>query len=490
MNINEFPPDILKFIFGFLLLKLKTKQELSLVCHLWRDVIADTPFLSLDASLQKFPNRAVMAMAPVKSSGDIYHMVAFLALSLYHKKQIPPIFLAYDKQPPLGFDVPQTKANTGLQVKRELSFVSCLYDQECFSPLTLNQARSEKLELDKITDALSGMSMDARPVTTCYQPTARQKQLTDKLQERQVTHYIDHRFSTSVIADHICQYGLQETTEILRGSFRSRNQQYLSAQDRQAIQVYVSNTMQEIATDVKSNPEKKTVVIHYRVSSGANGEQDISGVAQYIITALAKNNRVIVIYADSRQANFSNLHGAHYHIRPFQQESFITEHRDLSKIAHLELLLAFFDKKDQINLQGIIGNTSGTLDLAAFIGHNVLDIHLFGSAEKGFDYQDYRLLLQMTFLSVEQLASDRQAMMTHIDSWLATGQQPKQEALLGIPRRFTGLGKIGFSFLSSVEIFKEAHWEVQRFFPRLKEAVNQKAKSAKLFSADFEPPLP
>ncbi|MCX7352720.1 MAG: hypothetical protein NTW22_05570 [Proteobacteria bacterium] len=52
------------------------------------------------------------------------------------------------------------------------------------------------------------------------------------------------------------------------------------------------------------------------------------------------------------------------------------------------------------NLRGIIGNTSGTLDLAGFLGHNVYNLH---NVQQAFDYQSCRILIQSSFLTVERL---------------------------------------------------------------------------------------
>lgn len=53
---------------------------------------------------------------------------------------------------------------------------------------------------------------------------------------------------------------------------------------------------------------------------------------------------------------------------------------------------------------GIIGGTSGTLDVAAFMGIRVFNIHEFKDASKSSDklipYQDYRILLQAQFMTI------------------------------------------------------------------------------------------
>ena len=55
------------------------------------------------------------------------------------------------------------------------------------------------------------------------------------------------------------------------------------------------------------------------------------------------------------------------------------------------------------NLKGIIGNTSGTLDLAAFLGHKVYNCHEFDDT---LNYQCVRILIQSEFLTVELLNTE------------------------------------------------------------------------------------
>lgn len=61
---------------------------------------------------------------------------------------------------------------------------------------------------------------------------------------------------------------------------------------------------------------------------------------------------------------------------------------DWGKLLHLKLLLEM-KKNEQFNV--VIGNTSGTLDLAAFVGHHVCDIHISKGKQK---YQDTRIQIQ------------------------------------------------------------------------------------------------
>ena len=70
---------------------------------------------------------------------------------------------------------------------------------------------------------------------------------------------------------------------------------------------------------------------------------------------------------------------------------------DYGKLLHLQLFLTLKETEGAIQLKGIIGNTSGTLDLAALIGHRVFNIHTLGSQHQ---YQDCRVIMQQEFLTL------------------------------------------------------------------------------------------
>jgi len=472
MALNNIQSDILLEIFRLLLMPRQI-FHLRAVCKCWKDLI-DTllnaiPFLSLDNALLAFPNkRVVMAMAPVNSSGDIYHMLAFVILALERKAQIAPILLGYDQKAKSSFRVKQNELNTGMQVKRALNFISYLGYEDCFFPSFVSYS--------------SG------------QPPARQSALEMKLQNLMVTHYIDHRLSTSVIADHFRQYDFAVITAILRRGFRKRTSTLLLSSSYQNVTSYVEECIQEIKDIAQTG--QPTLIIHNRISSKSNSEQSLSSLITPVVIALkAKKYNVIVIYADSRLKgyNASNIEAADMNIRPFQETTLVNDQEDLGKLAHLELLIRLYDIKSEIDLRGIIGNTSGTLDLAAFIGHRVFNIHHFDYLH--FDYQDYRVFLQMCFFVVERDDTTyiNNKLLKDIESWLNNNEaipQPKQHLHLAKPSNYTGLGKVGFCFFSSVKNIQQNRWEPQRFFQDLKIHVNGKCQEANLLENAFEPPQP
>lgn len=121
------------------------------------------------------------------------------------------------------------------------------------------------------------------------------------------------------------------------------------------------------------------------------------------------------------------------------------------------------------------------------LGHRVFDMHHFD--ESGvFDYQDWRLFLQMTFLDIER---DNSIDLTKsIACWLEEKDQPVTDKPLAIPKKFTGLGKTGFAFFSSVKDLATDKWKEQKFYAALQNHINEKAKGAKLITETFTPPPP
>ncbi len=156
------------------------------------------------------------------------------------------------------------------------------------------------------------------------------------------------------------------------------------------------------------------IILHLRHSNNANSKQDAPDGFLVKLVAYLKNKGYLIwfIFADSRMSkSFTGIKDNkispfceplkkfkdHYNALMTFEKRLKAENPgyDFSKLKHLELLLAL---RQLDFLKGIIGNTSGTLDVAAFIGHDVYNIHHF--ADK-LTYQDYRMLMGLAFLSIE-----------------------------------------------------------------------------------------
>ncbi|CAF4059123.1 unnamed protein product [Rotaria sordida] len=139
---------------------------------------------------------------------------------------------------------------------------------------------------------------------------------------------------------------------------------------------------------------KPLIIIQYRYSSKANDNQNIDEIEifnRFIKYLNQKNYATWYLFVDSRAKKSKGISNIDNKTNCFPYE---IENHDYGKLFHLEFLLQILKLK---NVKGIIGNTSGCLDLAAFVGHNVLNLH----QSNEMNYQSYRMFLQSSFLIVE-----------------------------------------------------------------------------------------
>lgn len=399
MPLNE---ELMQTIFSFLLLSPEQQLTLKLLSKKWKAFIDEKPyFFDLNMELPDTLRHIAMAMAPVNSSGDIYHMLAAVILTANLGHKIPPILLAHDETEQSIKNTKKSETNTLDQVNRACAFTSDMGYGNCFFKLRTIRNKTSHA-------------------------TTRQKQLEVKLLASDISHYLDGRLATSLIANHVRLKGLDDTTRVLRKGL-AQALATLPEEQKQFIDDFVNTHWTEIQATYNQN-QRPIVAIHYRYSGKAN-KGDLSSIAPDMVTALiALNYDVIAIYADPRNTP-AELKNVITHIYPFQRQ--IHETKDLAKLCHLALLLKLYDKKNNIELKGLIGNTSGTLDLAAFMGHKVFNIHKFKDHKYG--YQDWRLLMQQFFMSIENINNfnfvtntNSKLLFSNLEAWLNNNQQPAQ----------------------------------------------------------------
>jgi hypothetical protein len=328
--------------------------------------------------------KTIMSMAPINSSGDIYHILSYIMLTLHYKiSPVPRILLSYDAD------------DTKTQIERSLNLAKALGYGEYFA---------EAVHLNP----------------SAFHQNVRQKTLEDYLKSQldpqtSTIHYLDQKSSTSFVAQYFIQDRLRSSS-ILREGYGRRNSQEISSTAQNTLRDYADYWIRQINQSRVNN--QPVVILHIRHSGDANESQNLPGnfltkFAQYIEDK--GGYRVWYIFADGRKTgSFTGIDArrispfsdplkkdkANYsHLNQFSQ-ALLSEKQnyDYGKLRHLQLLLRLHELGSN-DLKGIIGNTSGTLDLAGFIGHNVYNIHNLKSAS--IAYQDYRILIQMSFLSVD-----------------------------------------------------------------------------------------
>lgn len=324
----------------------------------------------------------VMSMPPINSSGDIYHILSFLILAI-HKNDIPipRILLTYDA------------IETAEQITRSFNFAKALGYDKYF-------------DIHSFKEQAAGV----------FRQNVRQHtlmQYLNKISIGRTIKYLDQKASTSYISYHFSQ-NRAETVDVLRQGYSRR---YLP----EAVQPILIEYANYWVRKIKESREKvtqPTVILHIRYSDSANEAQNLSGdfLSKFATYVQRAGYNVWYVFADGRTKG-SYVGISRQRISPFcpplkkdkQNYSFLHDYQlkldkqipgyDFGKILHLQLLLSLKEADNTEKfLKGVIGNTSGTLDLAGFIGHNVYNIHQF--TQPKISYQDYRILIQMNFLAI------------------------------------------------------------------------------------------
>lgn len=464
LNIIDLPEDILQEILRRVTDDPAERTKLKTVCRGFHRALKNMPvFLSnWPNNIAPAQHRVAMAMAPVNSSGDIYHMAAYVILALHYQYPVPPIFIGYDAATHTERNTQEKSLNTGDQETRALAFVAHL----------------------GLAPHFHGLALPLDPRST--QPTSRQKALRTKLSEKGVTHYIDHRFSTTAVAASIKECGFDAVTQILRRGFLRRK---IPAEHQDLLTVYAT-TVEDQLTQLASNG-KPMLVIHYRDSSKANSAQDLSGKLPGILIQIQNTHNIVVIHA-SGKSPYAAVPYTHLNITPFIEPSLSGCDFDLGKLAHIDVFNILYEKREAFQLRGVVGNTSGTLDVAAMMGHRVLNIHHFLNSrdEAMISYQSYRILIQLCFLSV--LRSDEPGIAQLALTWInSTGMAQPKSAMQALSTRRApiGLDKIGFQFFCAMQALPAENWIRQDTFRPVSTQAEQDAKAANLLARNFNYPV-
>jgi hypothetical protein len=309
-------------------------------------------------------------LPPMNSSGDIYHIISYLMLSKYEGKQLPLVQLSYDGISELRSL--ESKMNTFTQTIRCLQFAKSLGFQKQFIwPIDFGDGGyRQNARSSKMLDHLKGQHDQKKNI--CY---------------------IEQKLLTTLISYYFLEYGRDHAVEILNKSYAKWS---VNKNVNEEIRKDVQEAIQIIQD--KSRP-KPLIILQYRYSSHANQHQNIQDdiymkLGEYLES---KNYAIWYLFVDSRSREpqaFSSIENKTYCF------PYTINDVDYGKLYHLELLLQLSKIK---NVRGIIGNTSGCLDLAAFIGYNVLNLHNF---QNEISYQSYRIFLQSSFLIIEDFNED------------------------------------------------------------------------------------
>ena len=310
----------------------------------------------------------VIYVPPMNSSGDIYHITSYLMLAKHLKKIVPVVQLSFDGNNTM--ENLESKMNTYSQTQRSILFAKHVgFEKEFLTPIMLNGGTRTNARFASMHQALSENS----------------KRKTENI------FFIEQKLLTTLISYFFLEHGHADTVKILRTSYASWS-----------VNEKMDQTIQELVEErIKSLPTKKPLIIlQYRYSSKANENQNIEPfeilirLEEYL---KLKGFTTWYLLVDSRSRKPRTIGQIPNKTDCFSTKINLDGHE---KLFHLQFLLQLLEFKE---LKGIIGNTSGCLDLAAFIGHNVLNLHQFYNE---FNYQSYRIFLQSSFLTVESFNAD------------------------------------------------------------------------------------
>lgn len=372
----------------------------------------------------------IISMCPMNSSGDSYHILAYIILALSHDKMIPSVQLTYDSA--ATEQTAESKMNNYTAIQRTLKFSSMLGFCAHFNhPLYLNPG-------------INAETKNAYKSPT-YHQDVRQHNLRWTLPNFG-THFVDQKALTTLIVQHFLRYGRKDTIARLKKGFSKYDQ---SKNDLGYVIRHAQNEYARISGKLVDG--EPLVIIHARYASTANDTQNIEGDAVKLKDYLTHNDyKTWFIIADGRsqQTSFKALKNEdrtdpfpHYRTNGGQ---------DYGKFYHLRLLL----KLTELPNVKIIGNTSGTLDLAAFLGHDVYNLHVWNES---MNYQCARILMQSAFLTLELIKSDflgglQQDQDWDFGSWLQDGN--KKPAIAGKYKTaaFAEPEQFGYKDLFNVQI--------------------------------------
>jgi hypothetical protein len=345
------------------------------------------------------PRGSLIIQEPMNSSGDVYHHLAYVMLCRELAKLPPGIIIHIFEDGALDRAAPPKATESTLKVAHQ-----------CF--------RAEFLikKLDQ-----GAFFKFHHIVTLASRPNVRKDAAMKFAEVDHAEWRFNFRYVTTCLARCILEHGLVKVQSILRAGFNARTPcDPCEQRIRNKIKPFIDNLKTWHAT---KKPADRCLVIQMREASTSNQKQNLIDIWEPLRKAIGikwpQVTKVVCVFAsgytktkevNSKCKNALRLVQTDDYFLPFLPDTAAAcSHQDIGKLYHISVYMELLQFYKDGSLLGVIGNTSGLLDVVGMIGHHVLNIHHVDSLAQ-WSHLDARMMLQTTFLTVQLITGDAAAL--------------------------------------------------------------------------------
>ncbi|KAH9258545.1 hypothetical protein BASA81_003047 [Batrachochytrium salamandrivorans] len=299
-----------------------------------------------------------VGVPPVCSTGDCIQLAAFLVLyrTDVFKGEVPTIYLAYD-----------STAGTKAAAEASHTFLRAL-----------------------------GLSSILLKVECCTRPNDRRHKTMETMKTKSNGgNCVDHKMLTSFLNQAATEFGKNVIGKFVFDYFEKVTEQRDARGMRQAAFEWAQTEAKRCfnALELVAHP---FVLVAIRFSDKANENQNFtSELLQQIDKYLSECLGIKMVLLDI--GGRVGAVYARYNTKTAQINCFPEQEHLQGKLPYLCLLQTF---SKYATFKGVIGTTSGMLDLAAYMGLHTFCIHRFKPNTNTVNDQDLRVLLQHKFMTV------------------------------------------------------------------------------------------
>lgn len=316
---------------------------------------------------------------PVNSSGDIYHIATYLILCRVLELNVPQTVLYCDT------DETRQQALRGKNFLKGLGFTNVRvfrFESKCYQ-------------------ANSRLSKSAKAVRSISEKS------------------VDQKTTTSIISFLVTKHG-----PFIQNEIRNYIQNYSYKPNSNFAHEWAHSQKLRAIKELELH-NNKFLLVNLRASSKANKEQDFTIQQLATISKFLAKHKIKMVLIDVG-GNLGQIFANKQH-ETYTQAMAIPAFPNIAnlenkyaKFPHLFLLQQFSSLPTFL---GVIGNTSGTLDIAAFMGIKTLCVHRFKTVSTRnvlVPYQDLRILLQAPLMSIFDYTLGLAAFEKFLFEWLST----------------------------------------------------------------------